>query len=100
MALSIRDCTIIKVVQTAHHQGDVRYSTSRGIPCSCIYLMIVAWTSFKSPDLLDKFDLDYRLCEDLRKQLVVEKSSINIENLETKRRRFTAAVCLYKLQSL
>ena len=100
MALSIRDCTIIKVVQAAHHQGDVRYSTSRGIPCSCIYLALVAWTSFKSPGMLDKFDLDCRLCEDLRKQLVVENSSVNIENLETKRRRFTVAACLYKLQSL
>ena len=31
MALSIRDYTIIKVVPTTHHQGDVRYGTNRGI---------------------------------------------------------------------
>ena len=30
MALSIRDYTIIKVVQATHHQGDVIYGTSRG----------------------------------------------------------------------
>ena len=31
MALSIRDYTIIKVVQATNNQDDVRYGTSRGI---------------------------------------------------------------------
>ena len=30
MAVSIRDYTIIKVVQASHHQGDIRYGESRG----------------------------------------------------------------------
>ena len=31
MVLTIGDYTIIKVVQATHHQGDVRYGTSRSI---------------------------------------------------------------------
>ena len=31
MAVSIRDYTIIKVVQASPHQGDIRYGKSRGI---------------------------------------------------------------------
>ena len=33
MALGMRDCTIIKVVQATLHQGDIRYGTSRVIQC-------------------------------------------------------------------
>ena len=58
MALSVRDYTIIKVVQATHHQGDVRYGASRGIQCLCMSLISVSWTLFKSPGLWDKFDLD------------------------------------------
>ena len=43
MSLSIRDCTIIKLVQASHHQCDVRYGTSMCIQCSCISLISVSW---------------------------------------------------------
>ena len=58
MALSIRDYTIIKVVQATHNQGDVRYGINRGIQCSCMSLMPITWILFISPGLWDKFDLD------------------------------------------
>ena len=58
MALSLRDYTIIKGVQSTHHQDNVRYSTSRGMQCSCISLKLVTWTLVISLDLWDKFDLD------------------------------------------
>ena len=58
MALSIRGCTIIKAVQSTHHQGNVRYCTSSGTQCSCVSLTLVTWTLAISPDLWDKFDLD------------------------------------------
>ena len=57
MALSIWDYTIIKVVQATHHQGDVRFGTSRSIQCSCMSLMLVPWALFRSPDMWDKFHL-------------------------------------------
>ena len=58
IALSIRDYTIIKVDQATHHQGDVRYGTTRGIECSCTSLISVSWTLFRSPGRWDKLDLD------------------------------------------
>ena len=61
MALSIRDCTIIKVVQATHHQGDIRFGASRGIQCWCKSLISGSWTLSKSPGLWDKFDLDFIL---------------------------------------
>ena len=33
MTLSIKDYTIIKVIQSTHHQDDVTYGTSLGIQC-------------------------------------------------------------------
>ena len=63
MAWSITDYTIIKIVQATHHQGDVRYGTSRGIHCSRMSLVPVSWPLFRSPDLWDKFDLDCVLCK-------------------------------------
>ena len=61
VALSTRDYTILKVVQATHNQGDIGYSVSRGIPCSCISLITVSLTLFKSPGLWDKFDLNFIL---------------------------------------
>ena len=58
MTLSISDYTFIKVFQVNHHQRDVRYGASRGIQCSCLSLMSITWTLFRSPGLWDKFDLD------------------------------------------
>ena len=86
MTLSIRDYSVVRVVQATHHQGDVRYGASRVIMscillchvimscyhvmllchvcyyvmllCSCVSLISVSWTLFKYPSLWDRFDLD------------------------------------------
>ena len=58
MALGIRDYMIIKVVWAIHHQGDVRYGTSRSKQGSCMSLIIVNWALFKSPGVWDKFDIN------------------------------------------
>ena len=96
MALSIRNYSIIKAVKAAQHQGDVRYGTSRGMQCSCMSLMSVTWTLFRSPAIQDKFDLDsilrkrdhlfedigkfrYLRVEDLQQEVLVQNSSINGE---------------------
>ena len=93
MTLSIRDYTIIKVVQATHHQDDDRYGPPRGIQCSYMFLMSVSWTLFKSPGLLDKFDTDsilgkgdqfkfvgkfrYLRMKDLLQEFSIENCSIN-----------------------
>ena len=96
MALSIRDYPIIKAVKAAHHQGDVRYGTSRGMQCSCMSLMSVTWTLFKFPGIWDKFDVDsilrkrdhlfnvigkfrYLRVEYLQQEVLVQNYSINGE---------------------
>ena len=48
----------MKVVQATHHQSDIRYGMFRGIQCSCMSLMSVFWTLFKSVSIWDSFDLD------------------------------------------
>ena len=61
MELSMRDYTIIRLVQATHHQGDVRHGTDMvhlGVQCSCMSLISLSWILFKSPGLWDKFDLD------------------------------------------
>ena len=58
MALSNFGTRILRVVQTTHHLGDIRYGMSRGIQCSCMSLMSVYWTLFKSVSIWDSFDLD------------------------------------------
>ena len=93
MVLTIRDYTIIKVVQATHHQGDVRYDSSRGIQCSCMSLMSITWTLFRSPGLWDKFDsilgkgdhlfkfigkFRYHGMEDLTQEFLVENFAINV----------------------
>ena len=101
MSLSIRDYTIIKVVQASHYQGDVKYGASRGIQCSCILLISVCWTLFKSADLWNNFDLDCVLgkgnqlfkyivkfrnlgAEGLPQEFMTENCLINVELLENK----------------
>ena len=61
MSVSIRDYTLVKVVQTSHYKRDVRYGASRVIQCSCMSLISVSWTLFRSPGLWNKFDLDFIL---------------------------------------
>ena len=61
MALIIRDYVIFRLVQTTHHQGDVRYGASRGIQYSCMSLISVSWLLLKSPGLWYRSHLDYIL---------------------------------------
>ena len=101
MAVSIRDYTIIKVVQASHHQGDIRYGESRGIQCSRMSFMSVSWKLFKSPGMWDNFGLDcilargdqlfkfigkfrYLGVEDLPQEFLLENYSMNVELLENK----------------
>ena len=48
----------MKVVQATQNQGDIKYRMSRGIQCSCMSLMSVCWTLFKSVNISDSFDLN------------------------------------------
>ena len=101
MKLSIRDYTIVRVVQATHHQGDVRYGASRGTECSCISLISVSWKLFKYPGLWNNFYLDYILgkgeylfkfinkfrylwMEDSPQEFLIENFSVNVEFLENK----------------
>ena len=114
MELSIRVYTIIKVVLAIHHQVDVGYGTSRGIQCSCMSLIPLSWTLFKSPGLWGKFDLDcilgkgdqlfkfigklrYLGIEDLPQEFLIENSLINVQFLENKTGEITAGANLLSI---
>ena len=56
MTISVRDYTIINLVQATHYQADVK-----GIQCSCMSLISAGLAIFKPSDLWDKFYLDYML---------------------------------------
>ena len=85
MSVSIRDYTLIKVVQVSHHQGDIRYGASRSIHCSCMSLISVSWTLFKSPGLWNKFNLDYILGKrDQLFKLIVKFRYLGVEDLPHK----------------
>ena len=88
----------MKVVQVTHHQGDIRYGMTMGMQCSCMSLMSVFWTLFKSVSIWDSFDLDcilqkwdflfkslnkyrYLGLEELPQEFFIENLSINIEFL-------------------
>ena len=111
MALSIRDYTIIQVVQVTHHQGDVRYGKARGIQCSCMYLLCY---SVKSPNWWDKLDLDgildiedqlfkslgkfsYLGMEDLPQEFLLEVFAVNVQFLEIKTGEITAGAYLLSI---
>ena len=117
MTLSISDYTFIKVFQVNHHQRDVRYGASRGIQCSCLSLMSITWTLFRSPGLWDKFDLDsilgkkdqlfkfigqlrYLRVEDLAQEVLVENSSANVKLLQNKTGEVTAEVYLISISEI
>ena len=53
MTLSLRDYTVIKVGQVTYHQGDAIYD----IPCSFMSLVLIRWTLFRCPGLIDNFRL-------------------------------------------
>ena len=116
MALSARDYTIIKVVQATHHQGNVKYGTSRGIQYSYMPLMSINWTLFRSPGLWDKFDFDWVLgkgdqlfkfmgkfrylgMEDLPQEFLVENSPIT-GFLENKTGEITAGAYLTSISKI
>ena len=113
----MRDYTIIKVVQATHHQGDVRYGISTGMQCSCMSLVSLRWTLFKSPALWDKFDLDWILgkgdqlfkfigkfrylgTEDLPQEFLTENSLINVQFLENKTGKITAGAYLLSIAEI
>ena len=50
----------LQKVQTTH-QGDVTYDIYGSIQRSCMSLMSVTWTLFRSPGMWDKFDSEYIL---------------------------------------
>ena len=117
MSVSIRDYTLINVVQVSHHQGDVRYGASRSIQCSCMSLISVSWTLFKSPGLWNKFNLDYILdkrdqlfkligkfrylgVEDLAQKFMIENCLINVELLENKTGEITAGAYLLSITEI
>ena len=81
MELSMRDYTIIKVVQDTHHQGDVRYGTAR-VYSACMSLISLSWTLFQSPGLWGKFDLDCILSKgDQLFKFIGKFRYLGIENL-------------------
>ena len=47
-----------KIVQSTHHQGDLRYGATAGIQCSFMSLMSVCWNTFISATTWDGTDLD------------------------------------------
>ena len=104
----------MKVVQVTHHHGDFRYGMSRGVQCSCISLMSVCWTLFKSTGILDflefdcilqKVDLLFKslnnyICirmEDLPQKFWIEDLSINVEFLNNRTGEITVGgiSCVY-----
>ena len=104
----------MKVVQTTHHQDDIRYGMSRGIQCSFMSkkrLMSVCWTLFKSASIWDSFDLDcilqkgdllfkslnnyrYFEMEDLRQEFFLENSATNVEFLNNRTGEITVGAYL------
>ena len=58
MTVNVRDHTIIKVVQATHHQGDIRYDTSRGYKMLMHAPCLIKLGLFKSIGLWNQCDLD------------------------------------------
>ena len=73
-----------------HHQGFVRYRMSRGIQCSCMSLMLVCWTLFKSAGIWGSFGLDY----------ILQNSSINVEFLNNRIGEITAGAYLLSITEI
>ena len=109
MTISVRDYTIINLVQATHYQGDVN-----GIQCSCMSLISASLTIFKPSGLQDKFYLDYMLgkgdqlfkcirkfkylgMQDLPQDFLTENSSVNVEFLENKKGEITAGTYLLSI---
>ena len=117
MALSIKDYTIIRVVQSTHHQGDVRYDSSTSIQCSCMSFISVSWTLFRCPGQWNKLDLDgildkgdhlfrsfdkfrYLVIEDLTQMFLIEGSAVNVQFLENKTGEIKAEIYLLSIAEI
>ena len=106
----------MKVVQATHNRGNIRYGMSGGIQCSCLSLMSVCWTLFKSVSIWDSFDLhcilqkgdflfkslnNYKYLgkEDLPHEFFIE-NSINVEFLNNRRGEITAGAYLVHITEI
>ena len=111
------DYTIVKVVQTSHHQVNIRYGTFRCMQCSYLSLVSVSWALLKSHGLWDKFDLDcilgkgnqlikfidkfrYLGIEDLPQEFLRENSSINVKFLENEKGEIKAGTYLLSIAEI
>ena len=107
----------MKVVQATHHQSDIRYGMSKGKQCSCMSLMSVCWTSFKSASIWDSFDLDCILQKGdllfkslnnyrylgmgvLPQEFFIENSGINVKFLNNRIGEITAAAYLVPITEI
>ena len=114
MVLSLMDCIIIKVFQGTHHQGDVTYGRNKGIQYSCMSLMSISQTFFRSPGRQDKLDLEdilgkgdrvfkfldnfrYLGMEDLPQEFFLGSFAVNVLFLEIKMGEITAAAYLLRI---
>ena len=117
MALGNFDTRILKIIQATHHQGDIKYGMLRGIQCSCMSLMSVCWTLFKSESISDSFDLDYILqkedllfkslnkyrylgIENLPHEFYTENLSVNVEFLNIRAGEITAGTYLVSITEI
>lgn len=102
MASSIIEYTVIKIVQAAHHQGDVMYCLYSAIQCSCIFLISVSWKCLKSLitgkedqlfKLINKFKFEM---EDFPREFPLENCSNNVVQTE----EITAEVYLLSIAEI
>ena len=108
--LSIRDYTVIKLVQVTRHQDDITYGMCRGMQCSCISLIPVSldlqvnWISsifdqrenfHKSIEKFRKDESDRRLAT----RVLTKNCSMNVEILENEAQGITICYLLQKLEN-
>ena len=102
MASSIIEYTVIKIVQAAHHQGDVMYCLYSAIQCSCIFLISVSWKCLKSLitgkedqlfKLINKFKFEM---ENFPREFPLENCSNNVVQTE----EITAEVYLLSIAEI
>ena len=102
MASSIIEYKVIKIVQAAHHQGDVMYCLYSAIQCSCIFLISVSWKCLKSLitgkedqlfKLINKFKFEM---ENFPREFPLENCSNNVVQTE----EITAEVYLLSIAEI
>ena len=111
MILNLGDYIIIKVFQGTYHQGDITYGRKKGIKYSCMSLMSVSYTLFRSPGRQYKLDLDnilgkgdrlfkflgkfrYLGMKDLPQEFFLGSFAVNVLFLEVKMGETAAAAYL------